>query len=452
MSAGGGFGAFDCTCVPPGRAVAGELGEVARRRASRRRGCPGRRRGRSAPPAPSPRPALISPGENPPPPAGRRTVSEPGDRHPGPRLRSSFRDLGWGEASCTFSSTPPRTAAAAAPKKLSGTPPTTPTTSSAIVTPMADRTFAKFTFFKVDSRLAPPRRRAARRRQAGVPRRLRGLRHRPVAARLLNHRHARRRRPGPAQPEPQPRRHPHLPRRPRPERPGEVGRDALLVPLDDQTLALLRRAGAAGDLRLRAQVPVPLPDGQAAPLVRAAARGARPDHEKPHRGRSPLPRDHDQHDLLVRDRRPGVRRLLRGRRPGRCSSTSSTSCARPSRASTRSWRRRSSPASRCRSAKALDALDGTPSAVAAAAADAPERSGLVLGFPILPRSDEQDRNRRQPRFGSPSSAPGRRASTPPSTSSRTRTCTPRSTSSTASRPPSGWSAAASPPTTRRSSR
>ena len=154
---------------------------------------------------------------------------------------------------------------------------------------MADRTFAKFTFLQDRSRLAPPRRRAAGRRQAGVPRRLRGLRRRPLAARLLNHRHARRRRPGPAQPEPQPRRPPHLPRRARPERPGEVDRDAPLVPLDDQTLALLRGAGAARDLRLRAQVPVPLPDGQAAPLVRAAAGGARADHEKPHRGRPPLP-------------------------------------------------------------------------------------------------------------------------------------------------------------------
>ena len=50
--------------------------------------------------------------------------------------------------------------------------------------------------------------------------------------------------------------------------------------------------------------------------------------------------------------------------PG-CSSTSSTSCARPSRASTPSARRRSSPAWRCRLRRALDALDGTASPVAA---------------------------------------------------------------------------------------
>ena len=71
--------------------------------------------------------------------------------------------------------------------------------------------------------LAPPGRRAAGRGQARVPGRLRRLRRRPLAARLLNHRHARRRRPRPAQPEPQPRRPPHLPRRPRPERAGAAG-------------------------------------------------------------------------------------------------------------------------------------------------------------------------------------------------------------------------------------
>src|SRR6478609_815229 len=95
-----------------------------------------------------------------------------------------------------------------------------------------------------------------------------------------------------------------------------MGRDAVLLPLDDKTLALLRGARAPRDLRLRPQVPLPLPDGQAAPLVRAAGGGAGADHEKPHRGRPPLPGDHDQHHLLLRPRRPGVRRLLRGRRPG----------------------------------------------------------------------------------------------------------------------------------------
>ena len=41
-----------------------------------------------------------------------------------------------------------------------------------------------------------------------------------------------------------------------------------------KTLALLRGGRAARDLRLGAQVPLPLPDGQAAALVRAAGGGA----------------------------------------------------------------------------------------------------------------------------------------------------------------------------------
>jgi chlorite dismutase len=57
------------------------------------------------------------------------------------------------ETSCTFSSTRSRKAASASPKKLSEDPHPTPATKPkpiAIVTPMADRTFAKFSFFKVD--------------------------------------------------------------------------------------------------------------------------------------------------------------------------------------------------------------------------------------------------------------------------------------------------------------
>ena len=56
--------------------------------------------------------------------------------------------------SCTFSPTGRGVAATASPKKLSGDPhprPAITPITTAIVTPMADRTFAKFTFFKVDS-------------------------------------------------------------------------------------------------------------------------------------------------------------------------------------------------------------------------------------------------------------------------------------------------------------
>ena len=113
--------------------------------------------------------------------------------------------------------------------------------------------------------------------------------------------------------------------------------------------------------------------------------------------------------------------------------------------------------------KALDALDGT----AAVAADAPARLAGASSqtrssrFPILPRSPYPTPRpeHEMTQIGTPrtpsasrSSAPAPPASTPPSTSSRTRTPTPRSTSSTASPPPSASSAAASPRTTRRSSR
>ena len=53
-----------------------------------------------------------------------------------------------------------------------------------------------------------------------------------------------------------------------------------------------------------------------------------------------------QHDLLLRPRRPGVRRRLRGRRPGRVPRPGQRAAARPRRASTRSAKRRCSPASR----------------------------------------------------------------------------------------------------------
>ena len=64
------------------------------------------------------------------------------------------------------------------------------------------------------------------------------------------------------------------------------------------------------------QVPVRLSARQEAGVVPAGARRAPADHGRPHRDRATLPADRDQHRLLVRARRPGVRRLVRGRRPG----------------------------------------------------------------------------------------------------------------------------------------
>ena len=131
----------------------------------------------------------------------------------------------------------------------------------------------------------------------------------------------------------------------------QVGDDPPLLPGDDEALAVLRDRGAARDLHLGAQVPVRLPVLEEARVVPAARRGAPADHDRPHRDRPPLPADHDQHRLLVRARRPGVRRLLRGATSPATSSTSSRSCAARSRAPTRCATRRSSPAWRCRSAR-----------------------------------------------------------------------------------------------------
>ena len=169
-----------------------------------------------------PSPALSRPGES----AGARQLVDAWCRW-GSRAERHLRRLGFA---------PP--ADCAAPRRAQ--PPRQAARRALSCEPDGRPHFRQVHVLQDRSRLAPPRRRAARRRQARVPRRLRGLRARPLAARLLNHRHAGRRRPAPAQPEPDPRRHPHLPRRARPERPGEVGGDPLLLPLDDQEVALLR--------------------------------------------------------------------------------------------------------------------------------------------------------------------------------------------------------------------
>ena len=105
-------------------------------------------------------------------------------------------------------------------------------------------------------------------------------------------------------------------------------------------------------LHLGAQVPVRLPDGEEARVVRARRAEERrrimTDHIEIGRR---YPRDHDQHRLLVRDRRPGVRRLLRVRRARRLPRPRPGAARAPSRAPTRCATRRSSPAWRCRSAR-----------------------------------------------------------------------------------------------------
>ncbi len=87
--------------------------------------------------------------------------------------------------------------------------------SAASLDPVTERTFAKFTFFKLDP--AWQRRDAdlARADKAEFLAACEDFSQRPLAPRLLDGRHARRRRPDAAVAEPGARRHPHLPRRAR---------------------------------------------------------------------------------------------------------------------------------------------------------------------------------------------------------------------------------------------
>src|SRR3954471_11922054 len=163
--------------------------------------------------------------------------------------------------------------------------------------------------------LAPPAGRAARRRQAGVRGRLRGLRHRAPAAGVLDGRHARRHGHDAAHAGDQPRAHPRVPRRARPERADEVVLDPAQLPGHDQAVGVLRRVAPRGPPRPW-EVPVRLPVRQDARVVRAAGRRALADHAGAHQGRPRVPADRSQHLILLRAGRSGVRRRVRGRRPG----------------------------------------------------------------------------------------------------------------------------------------
>ena len=111
---------------------------------------------------------------------------------------------------------------------------------------MPERHFVKYTFLKVDPAWRRLDAERARRAQARVPRRLRGLRRRAAAARVLAGRHARRRRPDAAHAGDEPRAHPRVPRRARAERADEVVRDPVLVPGADQAVRVLRRVAPRG--------------------------------------------------------------------------------------------------------------------------------------------------------------------------------------------------------------
>ena len=146
------------------------------------------------------------------------------------------------------------------------------------------------------------------------------------------------------------------------ERAREVDDDPPLLPGDDQALAVLGLRGPARDLHLGPPVPVRLPVREEARVVPPPALRAPADHGRAHRDRPPLSR---RSRSTPRTRSASTTRsswsASRPTSPG-SSSTWCRSSAGPSRAPTRCATRRSSPASRCRSRKALDALDGAATA------------------------------------------------------------------------------------------
>ena len=88
------------------------------------------------------------------------------------------------------------------------------------------------------------------------------------------------------------------------------------LPRDDQALALLGSRGADGDLRLRAQVPVRVPVLEEAEWYRLPA----DERQRIMSDHIEIGRRYPEitiNTALVRARRPGVRRLVRGRRTGR---------------------------------------------------------------------------------------------------------------------------------------
>src|SRR4051794_6893271 len=166
--------------------------------------------------------------------------------------------------------------------------------------------------------VAAPRIRRPGARQGRVRGRVQRLRRGPLPPRLLAGGHAWRRRPDDPRLGALARADPRAARGPQPERPHAPRRDQPLVPRDDEGIGLLGRAPAAEPARgIGPQVPDRLPDVEEARVVPAPGRGADADHAQPHRGRTPLRHDRDQHRLFFRNRRPGIRGFVqRGRSRG----------------------------------------------------------------------------------------------------------------------------------------
>ena len=130
-----------------------------------------------------------------------------------------------------------------------------------------------------------------------------------------------------------------------------LARDAVLLPRDDEGIAV--HAGAQGrKIPPKLAVPRRLPVRQGAAVVRAPRGGAaaRDGRAHPHRPRG-VPDDPQPHDVLVRDRRPGVHDRVRVRRACGLHAPDAARCATPRRRATPSATRRSSSASTCRSAR-----------------------------------------------------------------------------------------------------
>src|SRR5918996_689576 len=169
------------------------------------------------------------------------------------------------------------------------------------------------------SGLAPALGRGAGVRQARVRRCVRGFRRGALPPRVLAGGHARGLRPDGAGDGAHARPDPRAARAAQPERADAFRGHPLLVSRDDEGVALLGRARQAARTAGGGGLEVPdrVPDVEEARLVPAARRGAHAGDAGAHRGGAAVHRHRDEHGVLVRPRRPGVRGGLRRRRPGR---------------------------------------------------------------------------------------------------------------------------------------
>ena len=123
-----------------------------------------------------------------------------------------------------------------------------------------------------------------------------------------------------------------------------LARDAVLLPRDDEGLAVHPGAPAAEDHPEGLAVPRRLPVREGAAVVRALARGPAARDGRAHPRRPRVRDDPQPHDLLVRDRRPGVHDRVRVRRAVRLHAPDADAARERGLAPTPSATRRSSSA------------------------------------------------------------------------------------------------------------